>query len=53
VQSTLEDAERFFLPLPDTVADVIAAEDASMDIEGHRGSMSADFQLISQSIYLF
>lgn len=30
-------------PFPDTVIDVIAEEDASMDIEGHRLMMSATF----------
>lgn len=53
MQSALKDAEaplRKLLPAIDV--DVTAAEDASMDIEGRRELMSADFQLILQSILL-
>jgi len=32
VQSTLENAERFFLSLPGTIVNVITAEDVSMDV---------------------
>lgn len=38
-------------PLPDTVANVIAAEDTSMDDEGCRKLMSAELQFLTINLF--